>query len=101
MVDPQVLVITPIANGVLFEIAYAHELGKAVRLYTVANLSSEIRPAPIERLKFESELYGRDVTRDDLRRIVEGLGSFPDGRLRLFDLDQVDARQPKAIDDIA
>ncbi len=92
---------TTIANGVLFEIAYAHELGKPVRLHTVANRALEIRRAPIERLRFESELYGRDVSRQDLQGIVDGRGCRIDGALRLFDVDQVDAAQLKAITDTA
>jgi hypothetical protein len=92
---------TRIANGVLFEIAYARDLGKPVRLYTVGNRSTDIRPVPVERLRFENELYGRGVTRENLIAMVEGNGTALEGALRLFDLDEVDAAQPLPIVDTA
>ena len=42
---------TTIANGVLFEIAYAHELGMPVKLFSIGNRATEIVPVPIERLR--------------------------------------------------
>lgn len=82
-----------IANGVLFEVAYAHELAKPVRFFTVSALPAEIRAVPIEALRFESELYTKGYGREDLRAIARGVGTFEPPPLRLFDFDDLDALQ--------
>lgn len=90
---------TTVANGVLFEIAFAHELGLPVKLFTVANRASDIRPAPVESLRFESELYHLGYTREHLRAMVAGHEPFFDRGLTLFDLDDLDGEQTPAIKD--
>ncbi len=92
---------TTVANGVLFEVAYAHEIGKPVHFFSVSALAREIRRAPIEALRFESELYTKGYSREDLRAIAQGLGSFDAPPLRLFDFDDLDARQHNPIRDMA
>lgn len=90
-----------IANGVLFEVAYAHQLGKAVRFFTVAARASEIRGAPVEALRFESELYTKGYSRDHLRAIARGAGHFEPPPLTLFDSGELDSLQREAIRDTA
>jgi hypothetical protein len=92
---------TTIANGVLFEVAYAHDLDKPVRFFTVSARASEIRSAPIEALRFENELYTKGYSRDDLRGIARGVGRFEQPPLRLFDFDELDSRQDDPIRDTA
>lgn len=92
---------TTIANGVLFEVAYAHELGKPVRFFTVSTLAAEIRSAPVEALRFEGELYTKGYSREDLRAIARGVGSFHPPPLRLFDFDDLDALQDDPVRDTA
>ncbi|MEZ5135890.1 MAG: hypothetical protein R2699_12770 [Acidimicrobiales bacterium] len=78
---------TTIANGVLFEILYAHEMGMPVRLYNVATRANEIPPVPVELLRFVPELYVRGVSRAELRDLVAGgggtTGPSPAGSTRL------------------
>jgi len=92
---------TTIANGVLFEVAHAHDLGKPVHFFTVAARANEIRSAPIEALRFESELYTKGYSREDLRAIARGVGRFEPPPLRLFDFDDLDSLQDEAISDKA
>ena len=92
---------TTIANGVLFEIIYAHQLGMPVRLFSIANRASEIQPVPVERLRFESELYAGGWTRDGLRGVVVGSHSYGEPDLRLFDPDELDADGRAPTSDIA
>ncbi|MGH9165265.1 MAG: hypothetical protein ACRDZW_07135 [Acidimicrobiales bacterium] len=92
---------TTVANGVLFETAIAHELGKPVHFFTVSAVAGEIRGAPVEALRFESELYTKGYSREDLRAIALGVGRFEPPPLRLFDFDDLDALQHDPIRDMA
>ncbi len=90
-----------IANGVLFEVAYAHQLGKPVQFFTVAARAAEIRGGPVEALRFESELYTKGYSREDLRAIARGAGKFDPPPLTLFDFDDLDSLQRDPVRDTA
>jgi hypothetical protein len=92
---------TTIADGVLFEVTYAHDLDMPVRFFTVGTQASEIRPAPVEALRFESQLYHLGYSRDELRAIASGGRRIESAELRLFDLDELDQRQAVAVRDTA
>lgn len=92
---------TTIANGVLFEVAYAHELDMPVRFFTIGTRTTEIRPAPVEALRFESELYGKGYSREQLRAVARGVGGLGSRPLRLFDLEELDQKQDVATRDSA
>jgi hypothetical protein len=92
---------TTIANGVLFEVAYAHDLDRPVRFFTVAAIASEIRPVPVEALRFESELYTKGYSREDLRAIARGIGRFEPSPLSLFDFEELDGVQQNRASDTA
>lgn len=50
---------TSIADGVLFEIEYAHELGRHVRLFTIGNRMGDIHEVTVDQLVFEPQLIQR------------------------------------------
>jgi hypothetical protein len=78
---------TSIADGVLFEILYARELGKEVRLFTVANRAREIRPATFSDLTFEREVHRLGLSLGELRSLVAGHWEPEEANPRLFDPD--------------
>ena len=47
---------TSIADGVLFEIEYARDLGRNVRLFTVGNRLTDIHEVTVDHLQFENQL---------------------------------------------
>ncbi|WP_420722493.1 hypothetical protein [Hwanghaeella sp. LZ110] len=56
-----------IADGVLFEIKYAQELGKPVRFFTVSNRANEIKEISVSDLKFEPEVHAKTrLTKEEL-----------------------------------
>jgi hypothetical protein len=92
---------TTVANGVLFEINYAHQLEMPVKFFTVATRASEIRPAPVEALRFEAELYHLGYKREQLRAIASGVEPMAEPLPTLFDLDELDLQQPDGVRDTA
>lgn len=54
---------TSIADGVLFEIEYAHALGRPVRLFTIGNRLEEIHERTVNDLRFEQALLERTKVR--------------------------------------
>lgn len=48
-----------IADGVLFEIGLAHELGKPLRFYTIENRANLIRPVRPNEIRFEKAVYSK------------------------------------------
>ncbi len=79
-----------IANGVLFEIVYAHELGRSVQFYSVATTAREIHAVSPRSLRFEPELYRLGYSRDDLVEVVTGFRPAPTSEPRLFDPDEAE-----------
>ncbi|MGN6570423.1 MAG: DUF7768 domain-containing protein [Pseudolabrys sp.] len=72
-----------IANGVLFEIRFAKELGKPIKYFTIDTLAKNIRPISPYKLKFERELLtSSPLSKDDL--IAEIVGTSP-AQLSLFE----------------
>ena len=63
---------TEIANGVLAEIAFAHALGKPVRLFTIATRADEIREATPADITFEPELLETGQSHVELLEVVLG-----------------------------
>ena len=53
-----------IADGVLFEILFAKELGKPIRYFTIGNRAEEIREIGIKNLTFEQKVYKAHGKRD-------------------------------------
>jgi len=63
-----------IADGVLFEIEFAKELGKPIRYYSIENKAELIRPVAPRSLKFERTVYAKTgLQKDDLLRRIIGL----------------------------
>ncbi len=63
---------TEIADGVLAEIAFAHALGKPLRLFTIATRAEEIREATPDEITFEPELLESGRTHAELLDVVLG-----------------------------
>ena len=76
-----------VANGVLFEILLARELGKPIRFFTIDNRADSIRAITPKRLQFEREVYTESgLKHDDLIARVLGHdpGNPPSEQLNLF-----------------
>ena len=60
-----------IADGVLFEIIRAIELGLPVRFFTVSTYAGKIEEiTTIENIKFESEVHSKKIKKEDLINII-------------------------------
>lgn len=59
-----------ISDGVLFEIALCHRLGKPVRYFSISAIAKEIKELKPEELVFEPEVHKHQVKRDDLLKLV-------------------------------
>lgn len=66
-----------IADGVLAEIAFARQLGKPLRFFTIATRAEEIRAADPEALTFEPELLATGRTHAELLDVVLGRTPAP------------------------
>ena len=74
-----------IANGVLFEVRFAKDLGKPIRYFTIDTIAKNIRPISPLKLKFEREVLSVSKSKEDL--IAEIAGS-PSSQLSLFEETQ-------------
>lgn len=75
-----------IANGVLFEILFANELGKPVRFFTIHNQAKKIKETSPKNLHFEKEVY-REYGRDKKAILSKVLGYDVDSeQLSLFEV---------------
>jgi hypothetical protein len=62
-----------VADGVLFEIEFARELGKPIRYFTIDNRADKIREILPTQLRFERKVYASTgLDRDGLLRRVLG-----------------------------
>lgn len=59
-----------ISDGVLFEIALCHRLGKPVRYFSISAIAKEIKELRPDELVFEPEVHKHQVKRDDLLKLV-------------------------------
>jgi len=56
-----------IADGVLFEIEYAQQLGKPIRFFSIDSRADQIKAVDLQSLDFESEVYeSTELTRKQL-----------------------------------
>lgn len=91
-----------IANGVLFEVLYARELGHPIRFFSVAPSAEEIGELQLTRLKFEPELRRLGLTQTELLQLISGEWR-PSEELepRLFDPDTPAAPPDRTLEDSA
>jgi uncharacterized FAD-dependent dehydrogenase len=61
----------PIADGVLFEIAYAKELNIPIKYFHISTNSSEIHPIKLNEVVFESEVHAKQIKKTDLIHFLE------------------------------
>lgn len=59
-----------ISDGVLFEIALCHRLGKPVRYFSISAIAKEIKELKPDELVFEPEVHKHQVKREDLLKLV-------------------------------
>ena len=66
-----------LANGVLAEIAFAHQEGTPMRFFSIATRASEIVELGPDDLSFEEELLQGDLSVADLHEVVRGERPLP------------------------
>jgi uncharacterized protein len=68
----EIWVFGPVADGVLFEVIYALEIGKPIRFFTVGAKAEDITEInELSRVTFESEVHAPGITRESLLKSVE------------------------------
>ena len=61
----------PVADGVLFEIAYALSLHKPIRFFTIDTVARAITPiSRLNDVKFEPEIHAAQITREQLLKAI-------------------------------
>lgn len=76
----------PVSDGVLFEIVRARQLRKPVRFFSIATRAGEIRPLPVNEVKFEPEVHAKQITREDLLALLNDTLSMSEPALKQLSL---------------
>jgi uncharacterized protein len=61
----------PIADGVLFEIAYAKQMNMPIRFFKISTRIEDIQPLKFDDIVFEPEIHAKQVRKADLIRFLE------------------------------
>lgn len=76
-----------IADGVLFEIASAIEMGKKVRFFTIGTRKDDIKEIDIDNISFEPEVHSRKVKKSDLIDFIKNRNiKNEDSQISIFEI---------------
>lgn len=68
----EIWVFGPVADGVLFEVVYALNIGKPIRFFTVGTRVEDIREImELSKVSFEREVHAPGTTRESLLKSIE------------------------------
>lgn len=70
-ISDELWVFGPIADGVLFEIMSAKEMGRRIRFFTIGTKVEDIKEIDVDEVIFEPEVHSKQVTREKLISFIK------------------------------